>query len=163
MGWNKLAGKESWEKTCPQRGCELLWEDTGTDALQSSDGRGRPWGTRVGLTSRGLPGWSLLSQRLVLLSFCLQVKCIVLQVLKGLQYLHENYIIHRWEQQDGRGGKGDGGEKGLTGGSLLILEPWCDSSPPTPVSLQARSTVWSSCGQIGGSVRVQWRGREAAE
>ncbi|NXY20222.1 CDK10 kinase, partial [Atrichornis clamosus] len=24
-----------------------------------------------------------------------QVKCIILQVLKGLQYLHENYIIHR--------------------------------------------------------------------
>lgn len=26
---------------------------------------------------------------------CPQVKCIILQVLKGLQYLHENYIIHR--------------------------------------------------------------------
>lgn len=25
----------------------------------------------------------------------LQVKCIILQVLKGLQYLHERYIIHR--------------------------------------------------------------------
>lgn len=35
---------------------------------------------------------------------CPQVKCIILQVLKGLQYLHENYIIHRWEWQDGAGG-----------------------------------------------------------
>lgn len=26
----------------------------------------------------------------------LQVKCIVLQVLRGLQYLHRNFIIHRW-------------------------------------------------------------------
>lgn len=35
------------------------------------------------------------------------MKCIILQVLKGLQYLHENYIIHRWEWQDGtRGTKG---------------------------------------------------------
>lgn len=25
-----------------------------------------------------------------------QVKCIVLQVLRGLQYLHQNFIIHRW-------------------------------------------------------------------
>lgn len=32
------------------------------------------------------------------------MKCIILQVLKGLQYLHENYIIHRWEWQDGAGG-----------------------------------------------------------
>lgn len=24
-----------------------------------------------------------------------QVKCIVLQVLKGLQYLHSNFIVHR--------------------------------------------------------------------
>lgn len=35
---------------------------------------------------------------------CPQVKCIILQVLKGLQYLHENYIIHRWERRDGAGG-----------------------------------------------------------
>lgn len=27
---------------------------------------------------------------------CVQVKCIVLQVLRGLQYLHQNFIIHRW-------------------------------------------------------------------
>ena len=26
----------------------------------------------------------------------LQVKCIMLQVLRGLQYLHRNFIIHRW-------------------------------------------------------------------
>ena len=25
-----------------------------------------------------------------------QVKCIVLQVLRGLHYLHRNFIIHRW-------------------------------------------------------------------
>lgn len=25
-----------------------------------------------------------------------QVKCIALQVLRGLQYLHRNFIIHRW-------------------------------------------------------------------
>lgn len=29
-------------------------------------------------------------------SILTQVKCIVLQVLRGLQYLHRNFIIHRW-------------------------------------------------------------------
>lgn len=47
-----------------------------------------------------------------MVSLCLQVKCIILQVLKGLQYLHENYIIHRWEQQDGHGGKEYEGRRG---------------------------------------------------
>lgn len=71
------------------------------------------------------------------------MKCIILQVLQGLQYLHENYIIHRWEQQDGRG----------------AAEPL---DPHTRV-LGASSTAGSPSGRglvpISGSVR----GREAVE
>ena len=112
MGWSKLAGKQSWEKKCSQAACELLREDMGTDALQSSDRCGRLQGTQVSLTSKGLPGWCCSHREVGASVLCLQVKCIILQVLKGLQYLHENYIIHRWEQRGEHSGKGDTGGRG---------------------------------------------------
>lgn len=40
----------------------------------------------------------------------LQVKCIVLQVLRGLQYLHRNFIIHRWAGSTGLEGGGASGD-----------------------------------------------------
>ncbi|XP_068811827.1 cyclin-dependent kinase 10 isoform X1 [Struthio camelus] len=45
--------------------------------------------------AQGLIWLVLLTQGLAAPVFRPQVKCIILQVLKGLQYLHENYIIHR--------------------------------------------------------------------
>lgn len=71
---------------------------------------------------------------------CLQVKCITLQVLKGLQYLHENYIIHRWGSRTNVVGKG---EMGLMERNLPSPELWGDSSPPVSWHRQhCREKLW---------------------
>lgn len=66
------------------------------------------------------------------------MKCIILQVLRGLQYLHEKYIIHRWERGERRGGEG-----GPLGGSL--------QSPRTA------GPFLSSCAPAAGAGSAVWR------
>lgn len=52
-----------------------------------------------------------------------QVKCILLQVLRGLQYLHRSFIIHRWAgRPGGREGVSEGGRE------------WARNSRRAPVS-----------------------------
>lgn len=81
-GWSKLSGKQGWEKMPTQNPLGGP-RDGGT--------AGHPGGLGLG----GVCPLGALPTEVTAPVLCPQVKCIILQVLRGLQYLHENYIIHR--------------------------------------------------------------------
>jgi hypothetical protein len=56
-----------------------------------------------------------------------EVKCLMLQLLNGIEYLHENWVIHRWGQHGGEKGAGAPAEWPI---GRLPSNPFRRSSPP---------------------------------